>query len=41
MKSEKPARVRIDNVAIIVEDLKAAVAFFTELGLEVEGETTV
>ena len=29
------------NVAIIVEDLKAAVAFFTELGLEVEGETTV
>ena len=29
------------NVAIIVDDLKAAVAFFTELGLEVEGETTV
>lgn len=29
------------NVAIIVDDLKAAVAFFTELGLEVEGEATV
>ena len=32
---------RMDNVAIIVEDLKAAIAFFLELGLELEGETTV
>jgi catechol 2,3-dioxygenase-like lactoylglutathione lyase family enzyme len=31
----------MDNVGIVVADLKAAVAFFTELGLEVEGETTV
>lgn len=31
----------MDNVAIIVEDLKAAIAFFTELGLELEGQTTV
>ena len=31
----------MDNVGIIVDDLKAAVAFFTELGLEFEGETTV
>jgi len=31
----------MDNVAIIVEDLQAAVAFFAELGLEVEGRTTV
>ena len=31
----------MDNVGIIVDDLKAVVAFFTELGLEVEGETTV
>ncbi|MFD4370674.1 VOC family protein [Streptomyces sp. NPDC058486] len=28
---------RMDNVGIIVEDLNAAVAFFTELGMEVEG----
>ena len=31
----------MDNVGIIVDDLKAAVAFFTELGLEIEGEATV
>lgn len=31
----------MDNVGIIVDDLKAAVAFFVELGLELEGETTV
>ncbi|MEO8431475.1 MAG: VOC family protein [Acidobacteriota bacterium] len=29
------------NVGIVVDDLKAAVAFFAELGLELEGETTV
>lgn len=29
------------NVGIVVDDLKAAIAFFTELGLELEGETTV
>lgn len=32
---------RMDNVGIVVDDLKAAVAFFLELGLELEGETTV
>jgi catechol 2,3-dioxygenase-like lactoylglutathione lyase family enzyme len=31
----------MDNVAIVVDDLKAATAFFVELGLELEGETTV
>jgi catechol 2,3-dioxygenase-like lactoylglutathione lyase family enzyme len=30
----------MDNVGIVVDDLKAAVAFFVELGL-VEGEMTV
>jgi len=30
--------VRMDNVAIVVEDLDAAVAFFTELGMELEGK---
>jgi hypothetical protein len=29
---------RIDNVAIVVDDLNAAVAFFTELGMELEGK---
>lgn len=32
---------RMDNVAIIVDDLKAAIAFFTELGMELEGQQTV
>jgi catechol 2,3-dioxygenase-like lactoylglutathione lyase family enzyme len=33
--------LRIDNVGIVVKDLKAAIAFFVELGMELEGETTV
>jgi catechol 2,3-dioxygenase-like lactoylglutathione lyase family enzyme len=33
--------LRMDNVLIVVDDLKAAIAFFSELGLELEGETTV
>lgn len=32
---------RMDNVGIVVDDLAAAVAFFIELGLALEGETTV
>jgi catechol 2,3-dioxygenase-like lactoylglutathione lyase family enzyme len=32
---------RMDNVLIVVEDLEGAKAFFTELGMELEGETTV
>jgi catechol 2,3-dioxygenase-like lactoylglutathione lyase family enzyme len=32
---------RMDNVGIVVDDLQAAIAFFVELGLELEGETTV
>jgi catechol 2,3-dioxygenase-like lactoylglutathione lyase family enzyme len=32
---------RLDNVLIVVEDLEAAKAFFAELGMELEGETTV
>lgn len=31
----------MDNVSIIVEDLEAAVAFYAELGMVVEGETSV
>src|SRR5690349_3581617 len=33
--------LRMDNILIVVEDLEAAIAFFTELGLEIEGQTTV
>lgn len=32
---------RMDNVSVVVNDLAAAVAFFIELGLAVEGETVV
>jgi catechol 2,3-dioxygenase-like lactoylglutathione lyase family enzyme len=32
---------RMDNVGIVVEDMDATVAFFTELGLEVDGKTQV
>jgi catechol 2,3-dioxygenase-like lactoylglutathione lyase family enzyme len=32
---------RMDNILIVVDDLKAAIAFFTELGMELEGESTV
>jgi catechol 2,3-dioxygenase-like lactoylglutathione lyase family enzyme len=32
---------RMDNVAIVVDDLDAAVAFFTELGLELENKGQV
>jgi catechol 2,3-dioxygenase-like lactoylglutathione lyase family enzyme len=33
--------LRLDNVGIVVDDLKAVTAFFVELGLQLEGETTV
>jgi catechol 2,3-dioxygenase-like lactoylglutathione lyase family enzyme len=32
---------RMDNVLIVVDDLEGAKAFFLELGLRLEGETTV
>src|SRR3954465_10832513 len=32
---------RMDNVLIVVDDLEAVKAFFIELGLNLEGETTV
>jgi catechol 2,3-dioxygenase-like lactoylglutathione lyase family enzyme len=33
--------LRMDNILLVVDDLKAAVAFFAALGLELEGEATV
>jgi catechol 2,3-dioxygenase-like lactoylglutathione lyase family enzyme len=32
---------RMDNVGIVVENLEAAIAFFRELGLELEGQATI
>ncbi|OED01484.1 MULTISPECIES: VOC family protein [unclassified Rhizobium] len=32
---------RMDNVGIVVEDLAGAIDFFRELGLELEGQTTI
>ena len=41
MKSKGSGLKRMDNVLIVVDDLEAAKAFFAELGMELEGETTV
>lgn len=32
---------RMDNVGIVVEDLAAAIVFFRELGLELEGQASI
>ncbi len=32
---------RMDNVGIVVEDLRGTIAFFRELGLELEGRATI
>src|SRR5438876_11449288 len=37
----KSKLIRMENVLIVVDDLEAAKAFFAELGMELEGETTV
>ncbi|MEE3920527.1 VOC family protein [Micromonospora sp. BRA006-A] len=31
----------MDHVSVVVDDLPAAIAFFTDLGMEVEGEMPV
>src|SRR6185436_8343131 len=41
MATKNKKLLRMDNVLIVVEDLEAAKAFFAELGMELEGETTV
>lgn len=40
-QSKKSKLLRMDNILIVVNDLKPMIAFFTELGLKVEGETAV
>ena len=32
---------RMDNIGIVVEDLDGAIAFFTELGMELEGKAQI
>jgi catechol 2,3-dioxygenase-like lactoylglutathione lyase family enzyme len=33
--------IRMDHVSVVVEDLAAAIAFFVELGMELEGEAPI
>ena len=33
--------LRMDNVAVVVDDLGAAIGFFTELGMELEGKALI
>lgn len=39
--TSKSSLLRMDNILIVVDDLEAVKAFFIELGMEMEGETTV
>jgi catechol 2,3-dioxygenase-like lactoylglutathione lyase family enzyme len=41
MKSQKSGLKRMDNVGIVVESLDESVAFFTELGLKLEGRAMI
>jgi catechol 2,3-dioxygenase-like lactoylglutathione lyase family enzyme len=38
---EKNKLIRMDNVGIVVESLDEAIAFFTELGLKLEGRASI
>ena len=33
--------LRMDNILLVVEDLDGAIAFFTELGMELEGRMPI
>ena len=41
MTMTKNKLLRMDNVLLVVDDLQTTIAFFAELGMELEGETTV
>lgn len=41
MRSQRPNLKRMDNVGIVVESLDEVIAFFTELGLQLEGRATI
>jgi len=40
-KNDRVALQRMDNVGIVVESLDAAISFFAELGLELEGRAMI
>ena len=40
-KNGRVALQRMDNVGIVVESLDAAISFFAELGLELEGRAMI
>ena len=40
-KNGRVALQRMDNVGIVVESLDAAISFFSELGLELEGRAMI
>ena len=40
-KRDRMTVQRMDNVGIVVDDLPATIAFFRELGLELEGQATI
>ncbi|HSX48212.1 MAG TPA: VOC family protein [Candidatus Nanoarchaeia archaeon] len=41
MSTRRSNLVRMDNIGIVVESLDKAIAFFSELGLQLEGRTIV
>jgi catechol 2,3-dioxygenase-like lactoylglutathione lyase family enzyme len=41
MKGNDMTLKRMDNVGIVVESLDTAISFFTELGMKLEGRTTI
>jgi catechol 2,3-dioxygenase-like lactoylglutathione lyase family enzyme len=41
MQSKKPNLKRMDNIGIVVKSLDEAIAFFTELGLKLEGKAMI
>jgi catechol 2,3-dioxygenase-like lactoylglutathione lyase family enzyme len=41
MKSKRSNLKRMDNVGIVVESLDEVISFFTELGLELEGQAMI
>lgn len=40
-KANTGGSIRMDNVLIVVDDIEAVKSFFLELGMELEGQTTV
>src|SRR5829696_1592250 len=41
MRGNEMALKRMDNVGIVVESLDTAISFFVELGMKLEGRTTI